>query len=129
MSRYPNSRKVVFDNIYELKIDFINFLKGFSINIICIKFKNLQVNDPVESLHQVIYDMPVNKDLNNKIFDYIYMGQYTLIYIMVKKGLLTPHYKVKIRIICLWYIHDIQRHVNLLLAGYNHKKVVAIKHR
>ena len=55
----------------DLKRYFVPLLKYFSIKPVCTTVKNLQANAPVERVHQVIYNMLVTKDLNNKVFDYI----------------------------------------------------------
>ena len=42
-------------------------LKDFSITTICNSIKNLQSNDPVDIIHQKIYNMIVIKDLDRKM--------------------------------------------------------------
>ena len=78
--RYPRPRKVVFDNIYELKRDFITFLKEFDIKPVLMSVKNPQANALVERVHQVILNMLVTKDLDNKVFDYTDTWGETLAY-------------------------------------------------
>ena len=69
--RYPRPRKVVFDTISQFKQYFTLLLKDFNINPVLTLFKNPQANAPAERLHQVIINMLVTKDLDNKLIDYI----------------------------------------------------------
>ena len=62
----------MFDNGYEFKRYFTPFLKDFGIKPVLTSVKNPQANAPVEQVHQVILNMLVTKDLDNKVFDYIY---------------------------------------------------------
>ena len=55
--------------------------------------KTPQFNDPVEQVHQVIYNMIVTKDLDKTVLEYIYIGKYPNIYSMGDKGILSLHYK------------------------------------
>ena len=71
LCRYPCPRKVVFDNRSEFKRDFTPLLKDFDIKPVLTSVKNPQANAPVERVHQVILNMLVTKDLDNKVFDYI----------------------------------------------------------
>ena len=64
--RYPRPRKVVFDNRSEFKRNLAPFLKYFNINPVLTTIKN-----PVERVHQVILNMLVTKDLDNKVFQCI----------------------------------------------------------
>ena len=81
LCRYPLPQKVVFDNIYEFKRDFTFFLKDFNIKLVLKSIKNPQANTPVEQVKQVILNMLVTKDINNKFFGYIYPWGKTLAYI------------------------------------------------
>ena len=71
---YPRSRKFVFDNGSEFKLYFTPVLKDYDLKPVYMTLKNPQDNDLVERVHQVIYYMLINKDIDNKLFDYIYMG-------------------------------------------------------
>ena len=71
LCRYPRPRKVVFDNRYYSKQYFTPLLKDFDIKHVLTSVKNPQANSPVEKLHQVILNMLVAKEIDNKIFDYI----------------------------------------------------------
>ena len=61
----------MFDNGSKFKRDFTPLLKDFDIKSVLTSVKNPQANAPVELLHQVILNMLVTKDLDNKVFDYI----------------------------------------------------------
>ena len=78
---YLCPRKVLFDNGSEFTRDVTPFLKGFDIKPVLKSFKNPQSNATVERLHQVTLNMLVTKDLDNKVFDYIYSWGETLSYI------------------------------------------------
>ena len=69
--RYPRPQKFVFDNGYDFKQYFTPLLKDFDIKHVLTSVKNPQDNAPVEQLHQVILDMLVTKDIDNKLFDYV----------------------------------------------------------
>ena len=60
------------DNGYEFKRDFTTFLKDLDIKPFLTLVNKPQSYAPVEWLHQVILNMLVNKDIDNKGFDYIY---------------------------------------------------------
>ena len=79
--QYPRPHKVVFDNGYEFKQEFTPLLKEFYIKPVLTSVKNLQANATVEWLHQVILNMLVTKDLDNKVFEYIDPWGETLSYI------------------------------------------------
>ena len=52
-------------------------LKELDIKLVLKSVKNPQANAPVERVHQVILNMLVKKDHDNKLFDYIYSwGEY-----------------------------------------------------
>ena len=78
---YPRPQKFVFDNGYDLKRDFTPFIKDFNIKPVLIPVKNHQANAPVERVHQVILNILVTKDIDNKVFDHIYIWGETLAYI------------------------------------------------
>ena len=61
----------MFDNGYEFKQYFTPLLKDFDIKPVLMKVKNTQANSPVKRVHQVILNMLVTKDLDNKVFDHI----------------------------------------------------------
>ena len=69
--RYPRPHKVVFDNGSEFKRYFTPFLKDFYIKPVLTLVKNPQVNALVERVYQVILNMLVTKDIDNKVFEYI----------------------------------------------------------
>ena len=71
LCKYPRPRKVVFDNGSEFKQDFAPLLKGLDIKPVLTSVKKPQVNAPVEQVNQVILNMLVTKDIDNKVFDYI----------------------------------------------------------
>ena len=79
--RFPCPQKVVFDNGYEFKQDFTNLLKDFDMKSVLTFVKNPQANAPVEKVHQVILNMLVTKDLDNKVLNYIDPWGETLAYI------------------------------------------------
>ena len=56
-------------------------LKYFDIKPVLTSVKSPQDNAQVEQVHQVILNMLVTKDLDNKVFDYIYQWGETLAYI------------------------------------------------
>ena len=68
----------MFDNVSEFKQDFTTLLKDFDIKPVFTLVRNPQANAPVERAHQVILNMPFTKDLDNKVFDYIYPWGETL---------------------------------------------------
>ena len=47
-------------------------LKDFNIKPVLTKVNNPQANAPVEQIHQVILNIIVTEDPDNKVFDYIY---------------------------------------------------------
>ena len=61
----------MFDISSEFKQDFTPLLKDFYIKPVLTSVKNPQANAPVERVHQVILNMLVTKDLDNKVFNYI----------------------------------------------------------
>ena len=61
----------MFDNSYEFKQYFSTLLEDFNIKPVLTSIKNPQANAPVERVHQVILNILVAKDLDNKVFDYI----------------------------------------------------------
>ena len=79
--RYSRPSRVVFDNGSEFKRYFNPLLKDFDIKPVITLVKNPQDNAPVERIHQVILNMHVTKDLDNKVFEYKYPWGETLEYI------------------------------------------------
>lgn len=69
LSRYPHSKKIIYNNGVEFKRDFEPLLKAYGIKAKRITVKNLQANAILEGVHQVIEDMLRNKDLENNNFD------------------------------------------------------------
>ena len=61
----------MFDNESEFKQDFTPLLKDFDIKPVLTSIKNPRANAPVKQVNQVILNMLVTKDLDNKVFDYI----------------------------------------------------------
>ena len=70
--RYPRTHKVVFDKCYEFKRYFTTLIKDFDIEPVLTSVKNPQANAPVERVNQLILNMLVTKDIDKKVFDYIY---------------------------------------------------------
>ena len=71
LSRYPRPHRVIFDNGSEFKRDFVPLLQDFDVKPVCTTVKNPQANAPVERVHQVIHNMMITKDLNERVMDYI----------------------------------------------------------
>ena len=71
LCRYPRPRKAVYENGSEFKRDFTAFLNNFVIKPDLTLVKKPQANAPVEQVHQVIFNMLVTQDLDNKVFNYI----------------------------------------------------------
>ena len=65
---YPLPRKVLFDNGSDFKWDFTPLLKDFDIKPILMSVKNPQDNAPVEQVQQLILNIFVTKDIDNKVF-------------------------------------------------------------
>ena len=63
----------MFDNGSGFKRDFTPLLNYFDIKPVLTSVNNSQANDPFERVDQVIINMSVNKDLDNKVLDYIYI--------------------------------------------------------
>ena len=81
VSRYQRQRKFVFDDGYEFKQYFTPFLKDFFIKVVFMKIKKSQANALVERLDQIILNMLLSKDIDNKVFNYIDQWCETLAYI------------------------------------------------
>ena len=62
----------MFDNGSKFKQDFTPLLKNFDIKPVLTVIKNSQANATVDWVHQVILNMLVTKDLDNKVFNHIY---------------------------------------------------------
>ena len=62
----------MFDNGSEFKWENFNFLNDFSIKPVLTKINNSQANAPVERVNQVILNMFVTKELDNKVFNHMY---------------------------------------------------------
>ena len=69
--RYLRPCKVVFENGYGFKQGFTPLLKYFDIKLALTTIKNPQYNTPVERLHQLILNMLITKDLDNRVLDHI----------------------------------------------------------
>ena len=61
----------MFDNRSYFKQNFTPLLKDFDIKPILTSVKNPQYKATVEQIHQVILNILVSKDLDNKVFDHI----------------------------------------------------------
>ena len=72
LCRYTHPSKLVFDNGSDFKQDFTTLSKDFGIKTVLTTIKNPQTNTPVERVHQVILNMLVTKDFDNRVFDHIY---------------------------------------------------------
>ena len=68
----------MFDNSYEFKRDFNPLLQDFDIKTVLTSVKKPQANAPVDRVHQVILNMLVTMNLDNKVFNYIYLWGETL---------------------------------------------------
>ena len=68
----------MFDNGSEFKQDFTTLQKDFDIKPVLTTTNNPRSNSKVEWVHQLIYNMFVTKDIDNKVFDYIYPWGETL---------------------------------------------------
>ena len=62
--RYLIPRKVVFNNGYKFKRDLTPLVKDVNMKPVLITVKNTQSNATVERVHQVIYNILVNKYLD-----------------------------------------------------------------
>ena len=60
----------MFENGSEFERDLIPFLEDLCIKSVLTTIKNPQDNSTVERLYQVIFNMLVTKDIDNKVFDY-----------------------------------------------------------
>ena len=69
--RYPRPCKVIFVNGSDFKRYFTPLLNYFDIKPVLTLVKNPESNAPVERVHQVILNMLVTEDLDNKVFNYI----------------------------------------------------------
>ena len=69
MSRYPRPLKVIFENGYEFKRNFIPLLKYFYVKPTCTAIKKPQKNAIIDRIHQVLGSMIKTKDLANVMFD------------------------------------------------------------
>ena len=58
----------MFVNGSEFKLDFTPLLQYLDIKHVLMVIKNLQANDLAEKLNQVIFNIIVIKDLDNKVF-------------------------------------------------------------
>ena len=71
----------MFDNGSDFKIYFIPLIKDYTIKSVLMSVKNPQANNMVERVHQVILNMLLTKDLDNKVFGYIDPWGETIAYI------------------------------------------------
>ena len=62
----------MFDDGYDFKRGLTTLLKHFDIKTVLTTIKNPQTNALVEQVHQVIFNIIVTKDPDNKVFDYIH---------------------------------------------------------
>ena len=75
------STQVVFDNGYELKMRLHSFAKGLSYKPVLITIKTHKLTLLLDRVHQVILNMLVTKDIDNKVFDHVYIWVKNLAYI------------------------------------------------
>ena len=68
----------MFDNGPNFKKYFTPLLKDSSTTTMWTYIKNPQTNTPVECIHQMIYNMIITKDIDRKIYEYIYPWGETL---------------------------------------------------
>ena len=61
----------MFDNGSEFKRNFTPLLNDFDIKPVLNSIKKPQANAPVEQVHQVILNIFVTRDFDNKVFEYI----------------------------------------------------------
>ena len=59
------------ENDSKFKQDFTYFLKDFVITPIWTSIMNPQYNTLLKSIHKVIYNIIVTKDIDRKLYDYI----------------------------------------------------------
>ena len=71
----------MFNKGYEIKLYFTPLLNYFSVKHFCTTVNNTQTNAPLEWVYQVMFNMPVTKDLDKRFFDHIYSWGETLAYI------------------------------------------------
>ena len=71
----------MFDNGSEFKRKFTPLLKDFDIKLVLTSVNNPGANAPVERVHQLILNMIVTNDIDNKVFDYIDPWRENLSYI------------------------------------------------
>ena len=64
--KVPTSTQVFFDNASKFNRDFIPLLNEFATTPIYKFINKPQSNTLVERIHQVIYNMIVNKDIDSK---------------------------------------------------------------
>ena len=67
----PASSQSCFENSSDFKRDFTTLLNEFDNKPVFTSIKNRQSNAPVEQVNQLILNMLVTKDIDNKVFDYI----------------------------------------------------------
>ena len=72
LCRYPHPHEVTIDNDSKFNGHFTPLLNEFTIPPIHAYMKNIQSDSTVEHIHQLIYNMIVTKDLDRKVYDYIY---------------------------------------------------------
>ena len=71
----------MFDNVSDFKIDFTPLLKNFNIKPVLTTVNNPKSNAPLDREHQLILDMLVTKDIDNKVFEHTDPRGETLAYI------------------------------------------------
>ena len=111
------------DNVYEFKLDFTSLLKYFDIKPVLTTIKNPQADAPIDRVHQVILNMPVTKDIDNKCLDYIYTWGETLASIV---WVIKASYYHTIHATSgqsgFWQRHNIQPRASHKLVSYNRSK-------
>ena len=83
LSRYLSPWKFVFYNGSEFKFDLTPLLNYFYIEPVCMTLNKPQSNALVERVHQVIYNMIVAKDIDDRVFEYIYPWCETLHFVIL----------------------------------------------
>ena len=62
----------MFDNGSKFKRDFTPLIKNSDIKPVLTLINNPQANTPFERVHQVLLNLLVTMNLDDKVFDYIY---------------------------------------------------------
>ena len=71
LCRHPRPRKFMFENGSNFKRYFTPLIEEFDIKPVLTSVKKQKANAMVERVHQLILNMLVTKDIDNKVFIYI----------------------------------------------------------